>query len=237
MRRFLVFAGLGLSLVAAGGCSGESELPLLALVAARNAADTVRQLIARGYAADERDDRGWTPLMHAARANALDAMAVLLDAGADPNARDRRSQWTPLLHAVHKQQQAAVQLLLERGADPNIAAPGGVTPLMMAANAPDPSMVDHLLARGADPNKVGPGGRTALSQAVSGGALTDFIDRPLLGGCRPATVRTLLTHDPTLRLPDNFAGRQALVFARLHGCRDVLGLVNSRREATAQTRR
>ena len=95
----------------------------------------------------------------------------------------------------------------------------------MAADDSDPSNVEQLLAYGADTNVVGPGGRTALTQAVSGGALTDSTDRPLLGGCRLRTVRALLEHDATLRLPDNFAGRQALWWARFHGCQEVLRLV------------
>src|SRR5205814_2473865 len=145
-------------------------------------------------------------------------MTVLLDAGANPNAHDANNRWTPLLHAIHKQRADAAALLLDRGADANLAAPGGLTPLLMAADDPDPTIVALLLAHGANPRAEGPGGRTALTQAVSGGALTDLTDRPLLGGCHPATVRALLTHDPTLALPATFAGRQALWWARLHDC-------------------
>ena len=153
-------------------------------------------------------------------------MTVLLDAGADPNARDARHRWTPLLHTIHRQQPAAVRLLLARGADPNLAARGRTTPLMMAAEDPDPSNVHELLARGADPHVVGPGGTTALTQAVSGGAFTDRTDRPLFGGCRLETVRALLAHDAALRLPDNFAGRQALWWAKINGCEEVVRLVD-----------
>jgi hypothetical protein len=60
--------------------------------------------------------------------------------------------------------------------------------------------------------------------AVSGGALTD-LDQPLLGGCHPATVRALLAHDPSLRLPDMLASREALWWARFHGCADVLKMI------------
>ena len=225
MRRVLVSLGIGASLIGAHACGGAPLLPL-AVAAARNAADAVRALLERGAAADERDDRGVTALMWAARSGAVDAIAVLLDAGADPNARDAHHHWTPLLHALHRQQPAAVRLLLERGADPGMATPAGVTPLMMAADDPEPSNVEQLLASGADPRVLGPGGRTALTQAVSGGAFTDFTDRPLLGACRPSTVRALLAHDPALRLPDTFAGRQALWWARLNGCEEVVRLVD-----------
>jgi ankyrin repeat protein len=170
--------------------------------------------------------------MWAARAGATGAMAALLDAGADADVRDGRFGWTALLHAVHTRQSGAVALLLERGADPNAATPRGVTALMMAADDPDPAIVARLLEYGAEPTRRGPGGRTALSQAVSGGALTDFEDRPLLGGCHPATVRALLDHDPALRLPNNLAAAQALWWAHVHGCDEVLRRVEARTRAS-----
>jgi len=219
MRRYLLLLGMGTALLAANACSPEPTLAL-ALVAARNAADTVRELLKQGHAPDERDPHGLTSLMWAARAGAVDAMAALLDGGANPDAHDAANGWTPLLHAIHKNQAAAVQLLLDRGADPNLAA-GLLTPLMMAAPDPDPTIVTLLLAHGANPRARGVGGSTALTYAVSGGAMSD-VDRPLLGGCRPKTVDALLTHDPTLAVPDTIAGHNALWWARFHGCDSVL---------------
>src|SRR4051812_26183399 len=98
MRHVMLLLGLGLSALASDGCGAGPVLPL-AIVAARNAADTVAQLLAGGHAADERDPGGLTALMWAARSGAVDAMNTLLDAGADPNARDARHGWTPLFHA------------------------------------------------------------------------------------------------------------------------------------------
>jgi ankyrin repeat protein len=164
--------------------------------------------------------------MWAARAGALDAMAALIDAGADVNARDdANNRWTPLLHAIHTHAAPAVALLLDRGADANLPTPRGLTPLLMAADDPEPAMVALLLAHGADARAEGPGGATPLTQAVSGGALTDLTDRPVLGGCHPATVKALLAHDPSLTLPNSFAGRQALWWARFNDCDAVLTLV------------
>jgi ankyrin repeat protein len=221
MRRFMLLAGLGLALLG-DACAAGPTLPL-ALVAARNAVGTLRQLLADGHPPDEPDADGLTALMWAARTGAIDAMAALLDAGADPNGRDRRNRWTPLLHAVHTRQIDAVRLLLERGADPD-ARTASHTALMMAAADPDPAMVRLLLQHGADPHARGTGGATALSEAVSGGALSD-IDRPLTGGCHPATVRALKDHDPSLDLPDTIAGRHSIWWATFHGCQDVLDLV------------
>jgi uncharacterized protein len=222
MHRFLLFAGVGLSILASDGCAGGPSLPL-AVAAARNAVDVVRALLLAKHDANQRDDAGLTPLMWAARSGALDAMRVLLDAGGDPDARDVRNGWTPLFHAIHTHQVEAARLLLERGVDPNQAA-RLTTPLMMAAAEPDPTLVKLLLAHGADPAVRGSGGSTALTIAVSGGALSD-IDRPLFGGCHPATVRALKEHDPNIDLPATIAGWNALWWARFHGCQEVIDLV------------
>lgn len=234
MRPFLFFLGMGTSLIASQACGARPQRPLAA-AAVSDAVDEVRRLLEAGDPPDDADTHGLTPLMWAARDNALAAMAVLLDAGANVNARDTNNHWTPLLHAIHKQRPPAVSVLLERGADPNAAAPGGIAPILMAADDADPAMVRLLLAHGANPRIEGPGGVTPLTQAVSGGAMTDFIDRPLLGGCHPATVRALLAHDPGLRVAHDAAGLQAIWWARFHGCEEVLHLIGERPTNPGQT--
>src|SRR2546430_2559163 len=79
-------------------------------------------------------------------------------------------------------------------------------------------------AFGDGPAARGVGGSTEVWEAVSGGALTD-IDRPLLGGCHPATVRALKEHDPTVDLPNTIAGWNAIWWAKFHGCQEVINLV------------
>ena len=187
MRRVLIAAGLGMTLIAAA-CDGPRP-----------------------------------PLTVAARTGDLAAIKAILDGGADVNAPDSEEGWPPLFHAVHMRQAAAILLLLERGADPNQRR-DRLVPLEVAAAQRDPAIVEILLAHGADLTARGPDGSTALSVAVSGGALTDG-DLPFLGGCHPATVRALLAHDPSQRLPDTFAGRRALWIARFHGCTDVVEMV------------
>jgi ankyrin repeat protein len=229
MRHFMLFVGMGTALLAAHAYGAGPTLPL-AVVAARNAVATVRQLLADGHPADGRDADGLTPLMWAARHGAVQAMTALLDAGADANARDQRNHWTPLLHAIHRRHLEAVQLLLERGADPNLRT-DSFTPLLMAAAEPDAAFVKLLLRYGADPRARGNGGATALSQAVSGGALSD-IDRPLFGGCRTETVRALKMHDPDVDMPDTIAGWTALWWAEFHGCQEVIDMVGPRGRRT-----
>src|SRR5256885_2364875 len=107
-----------------------------------------------------------------------------------------------------------VMLFLRMGAAVLASAACGATPSRpLAADDLNRETVGRLLAQDATRRVEGPAGITPLTQAVSGGALTDLTDRPLLGGCRPATVRALLDHDPTLRIPETFAGRQALWWA------------------------
>ncbi|MBI3494014.1 MAG: ankyrin repeat domain-containing protein, partial [Acidobacteria bacterium] len=70
MRRFMLLVGMGTALIAGHACA-PAPTRLLALVAARNAAGTVRELLAQGHAPDERDQRGQTALMWAARSGAV----------------------------------------------------------------------------------------------------------------------------------------------------------------------
>jgi hypothetical protein len=168
------------------------------------------------------------PLIHAARTGSLETIKRLLDAGADVNLPGPTGDdWdaTPLQHAILARQPGAVRLLLERGADPNRA--GGANspaPLMLAAGDTDPTFVNLLLAHGADPAIQGKGGVTPLSSAVSAGTIHGP-DRPMFGGCRVATVRALLAHDPALRLTRDTAGKNAIWWARLQMCGEVLRLI------------
>src|SRR5262249_20030941 len=112
-----------------------------------------------------RDNSGSTALMHAALIGGIGTMRVLLDAGADPNARNERKA-TALLWGITDP--AKVWLLLDRGADPNIQSVEGRTPLYLAAMQPAGTEVAKLLLeRGADPNGKDLTGRAPLMVAAS----------------------------------------------------------------------
>jgi ankyrin repeat protein len=195
MHRFLLMLGLSTALIAAGGCD---------------------------------QDRHLSPLIQASRTGSLEAIELLLDSGADVNLPGPTGDnWdaTPLQHAILARQAGAVRLLLDRGADPSRGAgPGSPTPLLLAAGDTDPTFVTLLLAHGADPTVEGENGITPLSRAVSAGTLNGP-DRPMFGGCRTETVRALLAHDPALRLKRNAAGSDAIWWARVQNCEDVLKLI------------
>jgi ankyrin repeat protein len=111
----------------------------------------------------------WTPLMYAARQNAIDAVRALADAKADLNAADP-DRSTALLIAVINANYDLADVLLERGADPNLGDSTGMTPVYAAVDlntfpdtpgrpAPKPAgAIDHagmvrtLLRHGANPN-------------------------------------------------------------------------------------
>jgi uncharacterized protein len=225
MHRFLRLL-VGAALLAAGACAQRPDTPLTR-AAARNDVAALRQLLHDGHEADERGDV-WTALIWAARSGSIEAIDLLLDAGADVNLPGPTGDnWdaTPLQHAILQRQPVAVRLLLDRGADPNRSAgPRRAAPLFLAAGDRDPAVLNLLLAHGADPAVEDENGTTPLCCAVSAGTLHGP-DRPMFGGCRVETVRALIAHDPRLRLKRNSAWNDAIWWARFQRCEDVLRLV------------
>lgn len=111
----------------------------------------------------------WTPLMYAARQNAIDAVRALADARADLNLTDPDGT-TALVVAIINAHYDLAAVLLEKGADPNVGDVTGMTALYAAVDlntfpdtpgrpAPKPvgkldtlGIVKSLLAHGANPN-------------------------------------------------------------------------------------
>jgi ankyrin repeat protein len=107
-----------------------------------------------------------TPLVYAARANDIDSVKVLLDAGADVN-QTTGYGWSPLLVATQNRYYKLGAYLLDHGADVNLANKGQWTPLYLATDnrniesgdypvrKPDMDHLDYiklLLAKGANVN-------------------------------------------------------------------------------------
>ncbi|CAH8473057.1 unnamed protein product [Schistosoma turkestanicum] len=93
-----------------------------------------------------------SPLIYATQNESLNAMKVLIDAGASLNSPERNGL-CPLHIAIQRRFYAGIYLLLSKGADPN----RGVrltTPLHMAAKLNDIDMTYLLLEFGAFPNSV-----------------------------------------------------------------------------------
>jgi ankyrin repeat protein len=110
------------------------------------------------------DAAGSTPLMHAAYAGTIDMMRVLLDGGANPNARNDRKA-SALHWAVADP--AKLKLLLSRGSEIEAKTVEGRTALYLAAMQPAGApIVQLLLEAGADPNAKNITGATPLFQAA-----------------------------------------------------------------------
>src|SRR5918993_5640675 len=111
-----------------------------------------------------RDHAGSTVLHHTAGFGSIETMMLLLDRGADVNAKNRRGS-TPLHWAIHDE--AKVRLLLSRGAAVNAKQIEGRTPLFLAAALANGNAALHLLlAQGANPNVATSNGQTPLMAAA-----------------------------------------------------------------------
>jgi len=147
-----------------------------------------------------RDAAGSTLLHHAAAFGSIDTMKLLLDAGADVNAANRRRS-TPLHWSLHDD--AKVRLLLERGAAVNAKQVEGRTPLYIAASmAQGEALVQLLLEHGADPAIATANGMTPLIAAAARGDVR---------------AMTLLSDHKAEVNAKNGAGETALMFAAANG--------------------
>ncbi|HUA21751.1 MAG TPA: ankyrin repeat domain-containing protein [Bryobacteraceae bacterium] len=80
-----------------------------------------------------KDGGGLTALVYAARADDLDSVKALLEAGADVN-QVTAYGWSPLLVATQNRYYRLGAYLLDHGADVNLANKGGWTPLYLATD-------------------------------------------------------------------------------------------------------
>jgi hypothetical protein len=137
------------------------------LDAARNG-DTarVRELLRKGANANAKDRGGWTPLHWAAFWGHVDVAKLLLEHGADVNAKESVYDATPLHVAAATGHADVARLLLEHGADVNAKyGDSDLTPLHVAALYGHADVARLLLERGADPSIRDKHGRTPLDIA------------------------------------------------------------------------
>jgi ankyrin repeat protein len=164
-------------------------------------------------ALEARDQRGATPLMHAAAFGNFATLKLLVEAGAEVNARSA-SDATALLWCARDPEKA--RFLIEHGADVNVRSKLGMTPLKVAALRPGGSeTVALLLAKGADINiQGGPINASALYLAAFAGEVD--------------TIRLLLEKgaDPHTKM---IAGINALTAASLTGGIEAIRLLLARK--------
>lgn len=167
----------------------------------QNDADTVKQLLARGFDANTPDPKGALGLMIAIRepspqvamllANspkielnrlsaqgesplmlaALKGQVALAELLVKNGADVNKTGWTPLHYAATSANLPIIRLLLENSAYIDAESPNGSTPLMMASMYGTPDAVKLLIEEGADPLLKNQQGLTAQQFAQRGNRL------------------------------------------------------------------
>ncbi|HTB14236.1 MAG TPA: ankyrin repeat domain-containing protein [Bryobacteraceae bacterium] len=124
--------------------------------------ETLRHLCANPV--NVRDRLDTTPLHYAALYGNTESVRILLEHGADPNARNK-SNATPLIYAAYSFEKT--RLLVEKGADVNAKSAGEMTPLLVAVSTHgNTATVKYLIDKGADVKAVGPLGSDVLQTAA-----------------------------------------------------------------------
>lgn len=133
--------------------------------------DTLRYLISQGGDVDEKnlsqDSLATRPLHLACLVGNLEATRLLLDAGADIEARGIHGT-TPLDYSLFSLNGDLnlVKLLIERGADVNAPDRAGMTPLRIAILRRNVALIKLLIRAGADVHEVHERGENLLSTAT-----------------------------------------------------------------------
>jgi ankyrin repeat protein len=110
-----------------------------------------------------RDQRGSTLLMHAAAIGSPEAVKLLLESGADVNAKNEVEATALILGAGNP---AKARMLVEKGADVNAHSKLGRTPLLIAASCEScTATVKLLLDKGADANAKDKDGNSPITAA------------------------------------------------------------------------
>ncbi|MEP7363174.1 MAG: ankyrin repeat domain-containing protein [Acidobacteriota bacterium] len=145
---------------------GPAVAAMLAALREGNHTSFRRTLSKNPKSANAAGHLGWTPLMYAALYRDSAAVQLLLDAGANANARNLDGA-TALIYAI--EDPATTKLLLERGADPNLRTGQGLTALLIAAQRNGSYPVTKLLLdKGADVKaRAANGGQGALAFAAA----------------------------------------------------------------------
>ncbi|CAI5493085.1 unnamed protein product [Closterium sp. Naga37s-1] len=113
-------------------------------------------LLKSGASVDAVDGEGATPLLAAADSGFANCVQLLLEAGAQPDARDK----------AYNGHEEALSALVRHGAAVDARSHGGVTPLIAAAEGRHACCIHLLVQAGADVNARTSEGKTALMHAV-----------------------------------------------------------------------
>jgi ankyrin repeat protein len=107
-------------------------------------------------------------LANAVNANSDERVKLLLDRGADVNARDNQG-YAPIHNAARNRYAHLVTMLVERGADVNARDSDGFTPLLHAINRNHVPTIEAIAKKGGDLELATPQGITPLTWAIGDG--------------------------------------------------------------------
>ncbi len=190
------------------------------------------------------DGSGNTALHYAAEWGLRDAIATLIQKGADPAARNANGE-TPLFSAVRADKSQIIGQLASGGCDVNARDNLGSTPLHTAIRWNAPEAAGALLALGADIDAQNTAGKSALSEAALSGKYT-MAELLLQSGANPDTgdsagrtvlmdavragdadmVRLLLAGHANPQLQE-IHGRNALHEAALAGNTEIIKMIRN----------
>jgi len=184
--------------------------------------EVLRALLQHDARVESRDGfYGETALIWATVADHAEAARVLIESGADVNARSASAdfakrnagltrlslgQWTPLMYAAREGAMNAARVLLDHGAGVNLTDPDGATALVLAIINYHYDFAAMLLDRGANPNLADTTGLAALYAAADMNTLPWMFGRPEIAAPSKITavrlIEMLLQHgaDPNARL-------------------------------------
>lgn len=139
------------------------------LLAAIDRGDRVKidELVRGGVSPNIRNKRGMTALQVAAVIDNNKVAELLVERGAEIDAKSTQAGSTPLAEAARWGHADLVKLLISKKAEVNWRANNGRTPLMEAAFFGHVDVIKVLIQNGAAVNAATPGGDTALRDAIS----------------------------------------------------------------------
>jgi ankyrin repeat protein len=196
-RTLLVCAALSIAGIAVGTPVAQDSYDKLYSSIRANDLRQMKALLDEKVRAAGEGPEGISPLMVAAEAGSLDAMRLLIDHGADVNAKNTAGA-TALMWSVTDPKK--VRLLLDHGADVNVASRSGRTALIIASFAnPSADVVRMLLAKGANVAVMDQRKVTPMNAATFGNDT--------------ATIRLLLDASADIHTADTFIGLTPLINA------------------------
>lgn len=165
MRKSLIWINLIVAMGASSFTNAKDDEYPLHMAVVNDDIQLIKRILSKKAFIDERDETGSTALMVATKANNVHAAYMLIEAGADVNAKDN-IQDSPYLYAGAQGYLKILRMTLIHGADLKSTNRYGGTALIPAAERGHVETVLTLIAAGVSVNHVNSLGWTALLEAI-----------------------------------------------------------------------